>query len=118
VSRTTRLAIPAASFSRTRPSLPRASRNSRARVPLQWIEPVSPQPRRADRRCRCVHDPADHDTVGEHVVIVIGPSAGRARSRCPFEDQLTARHVGSMAILLRLMLAGKLSTDDIAQANS
>ena len=90
VSRTTRLAIPAASFSRTRPSLPRASRNSRARVPLQWIEPVSPQPRRADRRCRCVHDPADHDTVGEHVVIVIVPLAGWEQSRGALEDQVAA----------------------------
>jgi hypothetical protein len=42
------------------------------------IEAVGPKPRRSDRRRRRVDDPADHDTVGEHVVIVVVPLAGWA----------------------------------------
>jgi hypothetical protein len=35
-----------------------------------------PQPRRIYRRGSGSHDAADHDAVGEHVVIVLAPFAG------------------------------------------
>ncbi len=37
-----------------------------------------PQPRLTHRHCRRLHDPANDDTVGEHVVIVVVPLAGGA----------------------------------------
>jgi len=44
-------------------------------------------PRCTDRRRGGLHNTADHDAIGKHVVIVVTPFAGGARSRGAFEDQ-------------------------------
>jgi hypothetical protein len=36
----------------------------------------------------CIHDPADDDAVGEHVIVVVVPLAGGAGSRRALEDQI------------------------------
>src|SRR5262249_21729350 len=46
-----------------------------------------PEPPLSLRRGCCLHDAADHDAIGEHVVIIIVPLAGWARNRCAFENQ-------------------------------
>jgi len=47
-----------------------------------------PHPRRAFGRRGCMEDAAHHDAISEHVVIVLAPFAGWARSRRAFENQL------------------------------
>jgi len=67
---------------------------TRRRVAVRWC-PVfmmpkgqRPHPRHAHRHRGRLHDAADHNAVSKHVVVVIVPLAGRARSRGALEDQL------------------------------
>jgi hypothetical protein len=46
-----------------------------------------PHPRRALRRGDNLHDAADNLALGEHVVVVLAPMAGRARGIGAFEDE-------------------------------
>src|SRR5262249_5736015 len=64
-------AIPAASPWRTPPSRPRAWARSRC-VGVPGLRDA----RRPDRRGVHLHEAADNNAIGEHVVIVIVPSAG------------------------------------------
>src|SRR5207302_628451 len=47
-----------------------------------------PHPRRSHGRGSGLEDATDHRAIREHVVIVVVPLAGWARSRCALEDQL------------------------------
>src|SRR5215472_1456745 len=51
-----------------------------------------PHPRHAHRHGGRLHDPANDDSVAEHVVVVIIPFAGGTAGRCASEDEVVALH--------------------------
>src|SRR5262245_10514793 len=59
----------------------------RRRAIFVMAEGEHPHPGRANRRCVRLENPSDDGTIGEHVVIVVVPLAGRARGGRAFEDQ-------------------------------
>src|SRR5262249_43342559 len=64
------------------------------RAVLVVPEGQCPHPRRADRRRIGLEDAADNLAIGEHVVIIVTPLAGRTRGRCAFEDEIVLFHWG------------------------
>jgi hypothetical protein len=51
-----------------------------------------PHPRHAHRDGGRLHDPANDDSVAEHVVVVIVPFAGETKGRRASEDEVVALH--------------------------
>src|SRR5262245_49021208 len=58
----------------------------RGRAVLVVPEAERPHPGRADRRGVHLEDAADHSAVSEHVEIIVGPLAGRARGGSALEQ--------------------------------
>jgi hypothetical protein len=79
--------IPAANSWRTPPSRPRGRLVAvRRRAILMPLERDRPQPRLPDGRCGGLHDAADYDVVGEHVVIIVAPLSGRSEGIRALKD--------------------------------
>src|SRR5438045_512073 len=62
----------------------------RWRAALMVWEYQRPHPGRSYGRGVSLEDTADNFAIGEHVIVVIVPLAGRARDRCALEDSLRA----------------------------
>jgi hypothetical protein len=59
------------------------------------IQQQRPHPGRTDRRGRRLHDAADDNSVGKHIVIVVAPLAGRARGCGALEGEIVFFHVSA-----------------------
>src|SRR5262245_15244213 len=62
------------------------------RAILMMSKGKRPQPRTSYRRRVGLHDAANDDALGEHVVVVIVPVAGGTRGRGGLKDQIVLLH--------------------------
>src|SRR5262249_12159766 len=59
-------------------------------------ESERPKPRRPNGRDGGLQDAADHQTVGQHVVVILTPLAGQAARCRPLEDQVVLVHCAAL----------------------
>ena len=64
----------------------------RRRAILMMPKGERPRPRRSYRGGGRLHDPADDDAIGKHVVVVIVPVAGGTKGGRASEDEVVALH--------------------------
>src|SRR5262249_30511748 len=81
----------------------------RRRAILVVAKGQRPEPRRIYRRGRRLHDPADDDAIGNHVVVVVTPLARDTRGRRALEDQIVLVHLaaGNVSWFEMAMLTGR-----------
>src|SRR5215469_3101969 len=93
------------------PSQPRASaRSHRSASDLRADHRPASTARRAHGRGGGLHDAADNDAFGKHVVIIVAPLAGQARGRCALEDQIVLVHFYKSTATSSVARASRVAT--------